>query len=78
MKNFRRTKLIREFQPWMIDACKKHIEEGHSLSSFTGKYNIAVDRWSSWVNEVKELDEIRNHYLMRLSGKKRFNIGPFK
>lgn len=54
--------LLQDFSPWMIDALKKHLAEGHSVISFHGRYNISQTNWHQWIKEVPELAEMNRIY----------------
>lgn len=79
MNNFRKSRyLIKEFKPEFIDGVKNHVAEGWSYGSYSGKISVDPALWQKWSREIPELKAIKDYYLTRLSGKKRFNNGIIK
>lgn len=73
---FRKSRyLVKHFSPEFIQGVQQHIEEGWSFGSYSGKIKVDPALWQKWSKEIPELREIKESYLTRLSGKKRFNIG---
>lgn len=62
--------LIKEFQPWMVEAAWKHVEAGHSFGSFAGKYHIQNAHWCDWSKQYDELRRVNDAYKAKLRGEK--------
>lgn len=57
--------LIKEFQPWMIQAAWEHVNDGWSFRSFAGKHGICTDAWCDWSQMYPELQEVNDTYKAR-------------
>ena len=62
--------LHKEYQPWMAEALSKHLKDGYSFGSFTGRYWIDVKLWIQWSKAVPELREINKQYKHYLKTKR--------
>lgn len=67
-----RRNLVKEYYPELAELAKKHVDEGLSFRSFSGKMNIPLQKWEKWAREIPELIAIREHYNALLRAKNRF------
>lgn len=65
-------KRLKELEPWMIQALRKHINEGWSFMSFSGKYWIDSVKLHEWARTNEEVKKIRDDYNASKIHQKRF------
>lgn len=67
-----RDNLIKEYYPELAELARKHVEEGYSFRSFSGKMSIPLQKWEKWAREIPELIFLREQYNATLREKKKF------
>ena len=67
-------RLTREFEPWMIEALRFHVESGCSVRSFFGKYKIHPVTFGQWLNDIPEMRAINLQYKAYINEKRRSKI----
>lgn len=60
------------YEPWILEALRAHIEQGWSFTSFAGKHKIPAEKLLKWAREIPELDAIRNEYNLNARKPRRF------
>jgi hypothetical protein len=68
----KRPNLIKEYYPELAELVRRHVEEGHSFRSFSGKMSIPLQKWEKWAREIPELIFIREQYNAMVREKKKF------
>lgn len=66
-----RKTLLNQFRPWMVSALQNHVNEGCSVRSFAGAYNLNHHHFQIWLREVPEFREINQKYIEKLQAKRR-------
>ena len=60
-----------KLEPWMIEAFRKHVDEGWSARTFPNRHKICQVAFHDWMQEVPELIAINKRYKSTLPSSRR-------
>lgn len=63
---------VTDYDPRFIELARKHVEDGWSYISFSGRHSIPMRTWACWTKDQPALKAIRDEYNLTLKCKRRY------